>query len=69
MLQTLSPRGQSPSRLYLCHWGHIDGPRVDDRATPMTVWICEYPYRTIRLDGPDAGCAGCPLWDERPRRA
>lgn len=25
------------------------------------VWICEYPYRTVRLTGPGAECADCPF--------
>jgi len=42
-----------------CHWGHIDGPQHNGRATRMCVWICEYPYRTIRTSGPDPDCEGC----------
>ena len=26
------------------------------------VWICEYPYRTIRLQGPSSDCGDCPVW-------
>jgi hypothetical protein len=26
------------------------------------VWICEYPYPTMRLHGPSSDCAGCPVW-------
>jgi hypothetical protein len=49
----------SPTRRRGCHWGHIDGPRHHGRATRTRVWICEYPYRTIRLSGPDPDCEGC----------
>ncbi|MCC7009431.1 MAG: hypothetical protein IT184_11480 [Acidobacteria bacterium] len=28
------------------------------------VWICEYPYPTMRLHGPSAECGDCPVWKE-----
>lgn len=45
-----------------CHLGYVPGPNPS--ATSRTaVWICEYPYRTMRLDGPNAeDCGDCPLW-------
>jgi hypothetical protein len=44
----------------VCHWGRIPGPRP---AGPQPlVWICEYPYRTVRSAGPDRNCDGCPIW-------
>jgi hypothetical protein len=39
-----------------CHWAFVDGPRG---TKPVRVWICEFPYRTIRRDGPDPDCEGC----------
>jgi hypothetical protein len=29
----------------------------------MAVWICEYPYRTMRAAGPGEECDGCPIWE------
>jgi hypothetical protein len=29
-----------------------------------SVWICEYPYPTMRLSGPSAECGDCPVWAE-----
>ncbi|MEZ5316107.1 MAG: hypothetical protein R2752_01770 [Vicinamibacterales bacterium] len=44
----------------VCHWGRIPGPQ---RSGPQPlVWICEYPYRTVRASGPDRNCEGCPIW-------
>ena len=51
------------SHLWLCHWEHIDGPSMRGRASSSMVWICEHPYRTIRQDGPNEDCVGCPVWD------
>ena len=31
------------------------------------VWICEYPYRTIRVEGPSEDCADCPVWRQMQR--
>jgi len=28
----------------------------------MAVWICEYPYRTMRMAGPSSECGDCPVW-------
>ena len=53
------PRLPGPRSRHACHWGHIDGPRLNGHATRTRVWICEYPYRTIRASGPDADCEGC----------
>lgn len=51
------------SHLWLCHWERIDGPSLRGRPPSSMVWICEHPYRTIRQDGPNEDCAGCPVWD------
>ncbi len=50
-----------------CHLGHVTshGPNVREGAT--AVWICEYPYRTIRLKGPDSDCDDCPVWRDMQR--
>jgi hypothetical protein len=42
-----------------CHWDWVDGPRRDGRAVRVRVWVCEFPYRTIRREGPDPDCEGC----------
>ena len=44
-----------------CHWGDIPRPRAAGRSLTTRVWICEYPYRTVRDHGPDGDCDGCPL--------
>ena len=41
-----------------CHWGFISGPQRRGRGTRSLVWICEYPYRTIRST-PSDDCEGC----------
>lgn len=41
---------------YECHWDYVPGPHRNGAATRLMVWICEYPYRTIRADGPCAEC-------------
>jgi hypothetical protein len=45
-----------------CHLSHIAGPGDGARAqTP--VWICEYPYRTMRMEGPSSEeCGDCPAF-------
>jgi len=46
-----------------CHLEYVSGPRR--AAGPRTaVWICEYPYHTMRMTGPSAECEGCPVWQE-----
>jgi hypothetical protein len=42
-----------------CHWSYIDRPGRGGNPTRIRVWICEHPYRTIRMDGPDPDCEGC----------
>lgn len=42
-----------------CHLGHAHGRTA--------VWICEYPYPTMRQEGPSSDCAGCPVWAELER--
>lgn len=46
----------------VCHWGSIPGA---SRGTRSVVWICEYPYRTVKTNGPDRECEGCPVWEAR----
>lgn len=48
---------------YTCHWGHVPTPHQESGRT--AVWICEYPYRTMRTEGPNEECAGCPIWEAR----
>jgi hypothetical protein len=45
----------------VCHMGHVPGPAAGHATA---VWICEYPYRTMRLAGPSADCGDCPVWRE-----
>jgi hypothetical protein len=47
-----------------CHLAHVPGP---ERGVRIAVWICEYPYRTMRLAGPSSECADCPVWCEMER--
>ena len=42
-------------------------PRSDRSELPTAVWVCEHPYRTLRLDGPSRDCGDCPVWLERQR--
>jgi hypothetical protein len=48
-----------------CHLTYLPGS--DRTAQPTAVWVCEYPYRTMRLDGPSRECEDCPVWRERQR--
>ena len=41
---------------YFCHWDYVSGPNRGSAAPRTMVWICEYPYRTVRLDGPCEDC-------------
>ena len=47
----------SPSRQLNCRWELIKGPH-NGRTPGTLVWICEYPYRTIRF-APSEDCEGC----------
>jgi hypothetical protein len=40
-------------------------PASDQSVRPTAVWVCGYPYRTLRLDGPSRDCGDCPVWRER----
>jgi hypothetical protein len=42
-----------------CHMAHVRGA---GSAEPASVWICEYPYRTMRTTGPSVDCDDCPVW-------
>ncbi len=39
---------------WTCHWSLLTGPA----GARTVVWICEYPYRTIRTT-PCEDCPGC----------
>jgi hypothetical protein len=52
---------------YTCHWGHVSNPHQAEASRRTAVWICEYPYRTMRMEGPNEECAGCPVWEARCR--
>ena len=44
---------------YACHWEYVQGPAQNGKTVRTMMWICEYPYRTIRAKGPcDADCPG-----------
>jgi len=47
-----------------CHWEDIQGARVKGRVMTSRVWVCEYPYRTMRRHGPGEECSDCPVWHE-----
>ena len=50
-----------------CHPGQVSRPGPDGRTCLTAVWVCEYPYRTLRTEGPSADCAGCPVWTRMER--
>jgi hypothetical protein len=43
---------------------HVTSPTGAGGSTRTAVWICEYPYRTMRASGPSIECEGCPVWEE-----
>ena len=49
----------TPTSLPACHWGYVQGPIRGGRVTRSMVWICEHPFRTIRLGGPCEDCKSC----------
>ena len=62
------PKPPVASHLWLCHWERIEGRKgVGSGDESSVVWICEYPYHTIRADGPTEDCAGCPVWEALQR--
>ena len=48
-----------------CHLAQIAGPQ---RQSSTAIWICEYPYRTMRASGPSSDCGDCPVWQAMVRR-
>jgi hypothetical protein len=48
-----------------CHLAHVAGP---ERRSSTAIWICEYPYRTMRATGPSSDCGDCPVWQAMQRR-
>jgi len=55
-------------RDYVCHWDYIPGARWHSTKLGALVWVCEYPFRTTRLSGPDESCDGCPYWEQEKAR-
>ena len=55
-MRRMSPALKFPA----CHLSQVRSPERGGPAVP--VWICEYPYRTMRLTGPSSDCADCPVW-------
>ena len=47
------PRNILEPHLWTCHWSLVTGPSGNSRTV---VWICEYPYRTMR----STPCEDCP---------
>lgn len=45
-----------------CRWEEIQGARVKGRIASTKIWICEYPYRTMRRHGPSEDCTDCPVY-------
>ena len=41
---------------WTCHWAEIPSP--SGTGSSALVWICEYPYRTMRT-GPNEDCESC----------
>jgi hypothetical protein len=50
---------------HTCHWEEIQGARVKGRIASTKVWVCEFPYRTMRRNGPSADCTDCPVFQEQ----
>jgi hypothetical protein len=48
----------------VCHWEEIQGARVKGRVMSHKIWVCEFPYRTMRRDGPGAECTDCPVFHQ-----
>ena len=46
---------------------HIVRKDSNGQQLSTAVWICEYPYRTMRMEGPSSDCADCPVWFEIQR--
>lgn len=44
-----------------CHLTHLP---VGDGRRSAAVWVCEYPYRSLRASGPSSDCAECPVWQQ-----
>ena len=51
------------SQIPMCRLGHVSRRG----SAPTAVWICEYPYRTMRLSGPSSDCGDCPVWRQMQR--
>ena len=47
-----------------CRWEEIRGARVKGGVISTKIWICEYPYRTMRRNGPSDDCTDCPVYHE-----
>ena len=54
------------TQAWKCHWTHVTGRTGQGQPSRLLMWICEYPYRTMRATGPCAAdCEGCPLFEAR----
>ena len=50
-----------------CHAGQVSRPGPSGEPIETAVWICEYPYRTMRTTGPSSDCSDCPVWCDMQR--
>jgi hypothetical protein len=44
---------------YQCHWDYVPGPHRLGESHRTMMFICEYPYRTMRTTGPCEDCRTC----------
>lgn len=52
------------SHFATCHLAFVGGSTGHLRRAQTAVWICEYPYPTMRHTGPSSECSDCPVWQE-----
>jgi len=55
------------ARIPQCHMSHVSGVAGRLGRPATAVWICQYPYPTMRLQGPSSECDDCPVWQEMQR--
>jgi hypothetical protein len=50
-----------------CHLAQVGGVAGRLGRRSAAVWICDYPYPTMRLNGPSSDCSDCPVWRDMER--
>jgi hypothetical protein len=55
------PNEATLPRAWTCHWAYVHSLSRRGRPIRTRVWICEYPYRTMRAAGPCSDCEHCKL--------